>query len=163
LHGERVGYRIRFMPIDRPIFILGNIRSGTTILYNLLATHPDVCWISNYSDRYPRASAIPLIHRLHDLPVIGDRLKTRIIHDKPFVLIPWPHEGDAIYHDYAGFGQTLDGIERELTDEMQCRLKGKISGHLRLTGKPRFLSSKRQTIAVWSFWPGCFPTRCTFT
>ncbi|MCZ6767184.1 MAG: sulfotransferase, partial [bacterium] len=98
--------------------------------------------ISNYSERYPRVSAIPLIHRLHDLPVIGDRLKKRIIHDKPSALIPWPHEGDAIYHDYAGFGQTVDGIERELTDEMQRRLKEKISGHLRLTGKPRFLSKQ---------------------
>lgn len=130
------------MPIDRPIFVLGNIRSGTTILYNLLATHPDVCWISNYSDRYPRASAIPLIHRLHDLPVIGDRLKNRIINGKLFALIPWPHEGDTIYHDYAGFGRTSDGIETELTDEMERRLKGKINEHLRLTGKPRFLSKQ---------------------
>ena len=123
------------MHIDRPIFILGNIRSGTTILYNLLATHPEVCWFSNYSDRYPNANAVPLLHRLLDLPVLGNHFKTRLIHRNPSALIPWPHEGDVIYHDYAGFGQGRDGAEETLTDEMERRFKEKIGGHPRLTGK----------------------------
>jgi len=132
----------RFMRIDRPIFVLGNIRSGTTVLYNLLATHPDVCWFSNYSDRYPKASAVPFVHRLLDLPIVGDRLKSRLIHRKPSALIPWPREGDAIYHDYAGFGQTPDGLEVTLTDDMERRLKGNIEWHLSATGKSRFLSKQ---------------------
>lgn len=38
--------------IDRPIFITGCGRSGTTLAYELLARHPDVGWFSNYTDRF---------------------------------------------------------------------------------------------------------------
>ena len=34
-----------------PIFILGRGHSGTTILYNMLALHPDSAWFSQYSQR----------------------------------------------------------------------------------------------------------------
>jgi hypothetical protein len=35
----------------KPIFILGVAHSGTTILYNMLAFHPDLAWFSQYSQR----------------------------------------------------------------------------------------------------------------
>lgn len=37
--------------IDRPIFIVGVDHSGTTILYNMMARHPDLAWFSQYSLR----------------------------------------------------------------------------------------------------------------
>lgn len=131
------------LTIDRPIFILGNIRSGTTILYNLLSTHGDVCWFSNYSDRYPSLAGTPLMHRALDVPGVGDRIRRAIIENRPErALIPRPHEGDRIYHAYAGFGQERDGVERRLTDDMVWRLESKIKEHLRLTGRKRFLSKQ---------------------
>ena len=35
------------------IFIIGSGRSGTTLLYNLLATHSDVAWFSVLSHHKP--------------------------------------------------------------------------------------------------------------
>lgn len=35
----------------QPIFVVGRGHSGTTILYNMLALHPDLAWFSQYSQR----------------------------------------------------------------------------------------------------------------
>jgi hypothetical protein len=37
--------------IDRPIFIVGVDHSGTSLLYRMLARHPEVAWFSQYSQR----------------------------------------------------------------------------------------------------------------
>jgi len=37
--------------IDRPIFIIGCPRSGTTVFYNLMSRHPDLAFlVSRYPD-----------------------------------------------------------------------------------------------------------------
>ncbi|MHC4822249.1 MAG: sulfotransferase, partial [Planctomycetota bacterium] len=41
--------------IDRPIFILGPHRSGTTLLYKLLGRHPDVAFFSDADRRLQRS------------------------------------------------------------------------------------------------------------
>jgi hypothetical protein len=40
-------------PIDRPIFIMGPERSGTTFIYALLAAHPDTLAFTTVADRFP--------------------------------------------------------------------------------------------------------------
>ncbi len=39
--------------IERPIFIVGCGKSGTTILYNIICGHPDLAWFSNYFQHWP--------------------------------------------------------------------------------------------------------------
>jgi hypothetical protein len=49
--------------IDRPVFIVGVDHSGTTILYRMMARHPDLAWFSQYSLRgghFPGRSWVPL-------------------------------------------------------------------------------------------------------
>ena len=41
--------------IRAPIFILGAPRSGTSVLYEKLARHPDLTWISNITKKVPRS------------------------------------------------------------------------------------------------------------
>jgi hypothetical protein len=129
--------------IEKPIFIVGNIRSGTTILYDLAAVHPDVCWFSNYSNRFPKNAYIPLTHRLLDMPLVGRGIKHRIArNNRPKIGVPWPDEGDDIYHGHAGFGAVRDGVETTLSADMERKLKDKIIQHLRFSGKDRFLSKE---------------------
>ena len=134
------------MPIDRPIFIVGNIRSGTTILYNLMSLHPEVCWFSNHTDRFPGHRGLILTHRLLDIPVIRNKQRQAIVANRRMFrrlnFVPWPDEGDRVYQDYCGFGQTKDGIETVLTENMSAKLRGTIVDHLRHTGKRRFLSKE---------------------
>ena len=40
------------MQVDRPIFIMGPHRSGTTLLYNILAAHPDVGYFNRANRRF---------------------------------------------------------------------------------------------------------------
>ena len=39
--------------IRAPIFIIGAPRSGTSVLYEKLARHPDLAWISNITKKVP--------------------------------------------------------------------------------------------------------------
>jgi len=52
-------------PELRPMYVYGTQHSGTTILYNLLALHPDFAWFSQYSHRdgaVPGRRAMPMAH-----------------------------------------------------------------------------------------------------
>jgi Sulfotransferase family len=49
----------------RPVYVYGTQHSGTTILYNLLALHPDFAWFSQYSHRdgaLPGRRPMPMAH-----------------------------------------------------------------------------------------------------
>jgi hypothetical protein len=51
--------------VTRPTYIYGTAHSGTTILYRLLALHPDFAWFSQYSCRdgtVPGRRSLPLAH-----------------------------------------------------------------------------------------------------
>jgi len=132
--------------ISRPIFIVGGIRSGTTILYNLMAIHPDVCWFSNHTNRHPGVEGWAVVSRLLDWPVVGNRLRRTIAsyrHDPSRLeLRPLPHEGDDIYHAHCGFGGTRDGVETVMTEQMEARFTRAVEAHLRWTSKARFLSKQ---------------------
>jgi LPS sulfotransferase NodH len=49
---------------EKVIFLLGSGRSGTTLLYKLLAAHPAVGYLSNYQSRLPALPALALLHRI---------------------------------------------------------------------------------------------------
>jgi len=129
--------------IDRPIFILGSARSGTTILYNLLAAHRDTCWVSYASDARPGAAGPVRRHRLLDLPLVGASQRRAIVRNRPnrarMRWMPWPAEGDNTWHAYAGFGTEPYGTETRLDPEMEARLRGVVEMHVRITGRQRFL------------------------
>lgn len=132
--------------ILRPVFIVGNIRSGTTIFYNLLAVHPDACWFTHASDAHPGASWPGCTLRLLRAPVIGRAQRRAIVANRPnrvtMHVLPWPSEGDRIYHEYSGFGATRDGLETALTAHMEARLRGAVEAHLRRSGRSRFVSKQ---------------------
>lgn len=126
--------------IIKPIFILGSGRSGTTLLYNVLSTHPEVCWFSNYSERFMNIPLIPFLHRILDLTFVGPMAKKGIISKrKGFIK---PTEAGHIYHDYCGFQHKIKSTESDLNAEMEKKFKHLIKTHLSLTGKNRFLNKQ---------------------
>jgi len=60
---------------DRPLFLLGPARSGTTLLYRLLCLHPDAAWVSNYVARMP---GLPLLAGLNRVAVAAPGAQRRI-------------------------------------------------------------------------------------
>ncbi len=69
---------MRSMGIDRPIFIVGPHRSGTTLLYGIIAAHADVGYLNRYNHRFPGhpklAQRFRRMMRAHDLPVEAQRV-----------------------------------------------------------------------------------------
>jgi len=128
------------MEIENPIFIVGSGRSGTTVFYNFLSTHPEVCWFSNYSDRFLSVSLMPFLHRIFDLPYVGSMAKKGIISKRKFCIKPT--EAGRIYHDYCGFKKTIKTTENDLNVEMDKKFKDVIKRHLSLIGKKRFLNKQ---------------------
>ncbi len=129
------------MEIKKPIFIVGSGRSGTTIFYNLIATHPELCWFSNYTNKLPEFPLLAMGHRLLEVPGLGKQLKFKMMHSKsPYVLKPM--EAENIYHSYCKFRDDIKTTEEDLTAEMEYRLKSQIRFHLKYTGKKRFISKQ---------------------
>lgn len=128
------------MKVERPIFIIGSGRSGTTVLYNCLSVCPEVCWFSNLTARYPNLPKLAILHRVLEVPFIGSKMKQSIIRASRFTLRP--SEGGNIYHSCCGFEHARKTTEDDLSEEMEGRFKKIIQEHLRLTGKSRFLNKQ---------------------
>lgn len=60
---------------DRPLFLLGPARSGTTLLYRLLCLHPDAAWVSNYVARMP---SFPLLGALNRVSFAATAAQRRV-------------------------------------------------------------------------------------
>ncbi|MDJ0898978.1 MAG: hypothetical protein QNJ55_09210 [Xenococcus sp. MO_188.B8] len=82
--------------IFKPIVILGSGRSGTTVFYNFLSLHPEVCWFSNFSNRFVSINQLPFMHRMLDLPFVGNMAKQNIISRRNSFIRP--AEGANIYN-----------------------------------------------------------------
>jgi len=108
--------------IDRPIFVIGMPRSGTTILFEALARHPSLGWLSNYCRMYPRSPWVNVLRRVLDNPVI--RLhghKKQYGSAAPYNLwLPQPDEAYEFWDTYSGVPFSTDSL-RERRCEPQPR------------------------------------------
>jgi omega-hydroxy-beta-dihydromenaquinone-9 sulfotransferase len=67
-------------PLDRPIFITGLGRSGTTIIHTLLSTHPNANWLSLFCAKFPdRPYLNRWLMRGIDIPLVNIYLKRRFV------------------------------------------------------------------------------------
>jgi len=130
------------MNINKPIFIIGSGRSGTTILYKLLSTHPNVCWFSNYINIFPKCSYINIFNRTLDVPFLGPRFKKSIMGRKTWAIIPRPVEADYLYHKYCRFEELKKTTEENFSLELENKFKNIIKNLLVYTKKSRFLSKQ---------------------
>jgi hypothetical protein len=128
--------------IKKPIFIVGVARSGTTVFYNMLATYPGVTWFSNYSNALRAVPQAALLHRLLDVPGIGERIRQNIVYRKGFKLTPRPNEGEEIYQDQCKFPFNTGMAEKDQYPEQAEKLRKVIASHLKYSGKQIFISKQ---------------------
>ena len=127
--------------IDRPIFLLGSGRSGTTVLYNFMAVHPQLCWFSNVSNRFAWLPCAPLSHRVLDFGGIGKQARRHIVGRRGGRRRLGPVEAEMLY-DMAGFVSNRRSTEADYDPEVERRFRQIVERHLRWSGKPRFLSKQ---------------------
>ncbi len=139
--------------IDRPIFVIGTGRSGTSLLFTLLGLHPDLAWFSNYGNRFYRWTWPALLSRACDLPGIDVLLAP----DRRF--IPKPSEPYGILNEITAGLFTADRRldASDATPEIQARFRARVDSVLRLHGKSRF-AHKHTGFARTRFLDAIFPS-----
>ncbi len=106
--------------IVKPIFIVSMPRSGSSVFYQKFSTHPDLCWTSHDSKKFPRSAVL-------------SRIIQKVRPD------PRPTEGHRIWRRFAR--EEDDSMRREHVIEEQKRYyHDLIRAQLRIFGKSRFIS-----------------------
>lgn len=120
--------------IDRPIFVNGTGRCGSTLFFSLLCEHPDLCWISSYTNRFKSIPSLAALSRVRDISWMdsGERKKWK--------LAPKPAEANELY------AWLSDGVFAEprllraddVTAMTRSRYRTCVKKHLTWQDKPRF-------------------------
>lgn len=74
--------------IQRPIFIIGSGRSGTTVFYRLLAGHGSLGWLSSYVNRFPGSPWLARLNVLYQAPALVKRYQDERWFPKPVEAFP---------------------------------------------------------------------------
>lgn len=124
------------------IFIIGESRSGKTLLGNLISIHKDTCWFSNISDKFVYIRFLPMLHRIRDLPLVGEKIKKCIVNGNGPKFIPRPSEGGKIYHKYCKFEYSCWTTEKDLDHYYASSLQKIIENHQKFTKKRFFINDQ---------------------
>ena len=111
--------------VDRPVFIVGPHRSGTTLLYGIIAAHEQVCFLDRNNHRFP---SMPRFARLLD-SLLGTDLK--------------PVEAQRFW-DYMWVGPDDVMDSDDLTHEQRRFYQSVLADITRLRGKSRFIAKTGQ-------------------
>jgi omega-hydroxy-beta-dihydromenaquinone-9 sulfotransferase len=125
--------------IDRPIFIIGAGRSGSTAVHEILACHPNVAWLSAFGLRYPDSPALnrALLNAL-DWPILGRYMRRRF---KPWECFRyWEHYSTGFRRSCRDL--TAHDASQKSHDVVQKALGKLVTKHrtrlmLKATGWPR--------------------------
>lgn len=126
--------------IDRPVFVVGVDHSGTSILYRMLARHPEFAWLSQYSLRdgtIPSRMRIPFGSWINR---VGRRWTsfTWKKNERFQLLRPQPREGVGTWTRLI---PRVDGFfdASDCTEEMADRVRTAVATELRAWRRERML------------------------
>ena len=120
--------------VDRPVFVVGCARSGTTVVFHALAEHPHFAWISNWSNRFGDASAWLALAKLRHAPGVRALGKRG--------LRPRPVEGYRPWIDcFPGFNRPArDLAAHDCGDACADRMRALVARHTSVQQSPRFIA-----------------------
>lgn len=121
--------------IERPIFIIGPGRSGSTLLLKLLGEHPELAWFSGWTNRFPDWPALAIFSRINDFPLLRAA-------ERPSRYWPLPGETYRIWDRcFPGFSNASDEWGAgQVTRHGARLLENRIAAHLKWQVKPRFIT-----------------------
>ncbi|HUV08118.1 MAG TPA: sulfotransferase [Spirochaetia bacterium] len=114
--------------IEKPVFIFGVSRSGTTLLYRILSGHPDVAFLSNFNVKFPNAHFLWRVNSL--LGKAG--LRAGLVKpDEAYPLL------DQIFPGYSTPIRNL--LAADVSREVYQEMRDLVSRNLDLQGGKRFV------------------------
>lgn len=124
-------------PYSAPIFIVGCGRSGTTVVYESVCRHPELAWISNYTNRWPKAPQLAAISRIAPL------LQGPALRFADARLAPRPGEGHRAWDVICTAGTARRNgplMERDVTEVDRRRAEALVRAHVCFQGARRFVN-----------------------
>ncbi len=136
----------------QPICIAGIGRSGTTIFFKVLASHPDLGWVSNVIEKVPGLPQLAVFSRLHPLV---ERLGTR---SRLSRYIPGPSESIHSIRKCSNGLFTVHHVvlEEEISPEVIHSVREYHARILRCQGRQR-LVTKHTGFPRFRFWRKVYP------
>lgn len=128
---------------DSPVFFVGMPRSGTSVVFQAFAAHPDLAWLSQLHGRWPRWLSSAALSRTADLGLAFRRAKPRSnqVFRRLEQLKIGPDEAYGVFERCCGtkftYGYLLDS---EPTESETACLRRTVTRVARLQGKPRFVT-----------------------
>jgi hypothetical protein len=126
------------LAIERPIFIVGTGRCGSTVFHEILTRHPHVCYLTRLCDRYPTLPGRNrLANRASDLPGVG-RLAWR----------RWrPSEA------WTFWGHHVPGFDRPCRDLTAADVLPSVARHVRELFERFPVGRRRRLLVKLTGWP----------
>lgn len=115
-----------------PLLVLGPGRCGSTLLFELLALHPDLAWPSNLTGRLVGLPQLALLSRVNEIGTLGRRASERRYW-------PRPVERYRVWEHYAPGLSRGERPTRPIADREAEALRGWAAAHVRWQGKERML------------------------
>jgi Sulfotransferase family len=153
---EQIAYeeKSKQIPITKPIFIVGCHRSGTTILYETLAQHPDLAFFTNASSYSPQS---PICANWVAKVMLGGAKIERFIKDGMQVSCNSPGEGIRLWECYSTNSDSHYLDENYDNPEMEDYLRLTIQKHLRYFKTARFINKNPDNSARIRYLNKLFP------
>lgn len=128
--------------VSKPIFFIGNPRSGTTLIFEAFAKHPELAWLMNYSNIFPKMTllncSIPLLNNKF-INLIGQKKQ----HNSTSFLNKYMPRPDECYHFWAVHMPDVDFsrdflLEKEANSETISHMNQIFSNICKYQNKERF-------------------------
>lgn len=127
--------------LDRPIIFIGMPRSGTTILFERFALHPQLGWLSNYCEKYPGWPFLNMLCPLMDNQLVSLRGEKKQ-YEKIRLgnrFLPRPNESYAFWEYYTDIAFSRSYLlDTAASAETVARVRSAVSQVLRYQRKQRF-------------------------
>ncbi|GAB4230287.1 MAG: hypothetical protein Kow00121_59120 [Elainellaceae cyanobacterium] len=141
--------------IEKPIFIVGSHRSGTTVLYEALAKHPDLAYFSNSSAYLPKS---PMLAHMIGTALSQDQLTLeRFLKDGIGFNATTPSEGTRIWELHAPNTDHYCLDETYNNPEMERYLQQTIRKHLKYLKGQRFINKNPDSSVRMRYLNKLFP------
>jgi len=129
--------------VDRPVFLIGMPRSGTTAIFESLATHPEAGWLSYHFNRLPRLPALAALARLCDVSPFFRKAVAPPRAGRAWIerLRDGPAEAYSVWETYCGEKFRFDYLlGQRATEEEREGMTRVVRRVLRYQGKRRFVA-----------------------
>lgn len=119
--------------IKKAIILNGPGRSGTTLIYQILAYHEELSWISSWVNKFPNVPSLSLFNRIYTNKWFG-------INWHNFSLVPKPAEAYGFWKNY--YGKSNNEVSLKEISAKQNLVVNRLKSVVKFSGTKKIFMTK---------------------